>query len=198
MTIDEITKYEEISLANSLKEIYYETVIEEMHEDSLTLLQEIISMVDISIKNQQNLFEKNPEFSYRISSTHDLSRAFLEKYKSAFNKIEKFAYSIDEHFGHIVDIESVVCPYVLYQLGVTDENISFYIGLGMVIANIVCNTLAKNEEKRIEKEEKKQTIFLCISMKHLLEDSKRYIETEESKQQIEQSLDEINKIINGN
>lgn len=50
MTIDEITKYEEISLANSLKEIYYETVIEEMHEDSLTLLQEIISMVDISIK----------------------------------------------------------------------------------------------------------------------------------------------------
>ena len=91
---------------------------------------------------------------------------------------------------------SIVCPYVLYQLGVTNENLSFYLGLGMVIAKIVCNVLAKNEERRIDRVKKEQTVSICKGMKHMLEGSKKYAETEESCKLIELSILEIDKIIN--
>lgn len=194
MDIATISKTDEIMIANTLKELYYVSVVENEHEDASLLLQDIISWVEASLDKQRDAFEQSPGVSFYFPSAHDITKAFLTKYHDCISKAEAFAYSINCKFGYDTDIASVVAPYFLYQAGIANEDISFYIGLGLVIANIICDTLArKKEEKDIEEDEKKiRTI--CKELKEMLIISKNNA-NEDEVSVINKSIEVIDKII---
>lgn len=194
MDASSVLKSEEVLIANALKNIYYISVVEEEHDDNSILLKDIIALVEESIDKQKDAFDHSFGYSFFLPSTHDLVNAFFEKYHAILSKTEDFAYSINSRFGYITDLASVVAPYFLYQVGITDENISFYIGFGLVIANIICDRLAgKKEEKNAEWSEK-NIKTICQELKKQLNISKNYAKEDEVSV-INKSIEEIDKII---
>lgn len=112
------------------------------------------------------------------------------------DKAGKLAYSINEKYGYTIDIASVVGPYILYQCGITDENLSFYLSLGMTISNIICDVLSKHEEKNIENIQQAEAKTICKSIYQLLEKTKKRNQLHGVKDsQIEKSMNEIQKIL---
>lgn len=190
-----ITKEDEAQLSNSLRSIYSSAVLYGTFEDESDFLKSIIELVESDIKYGQSL-RKDFFLSYRISSIHELASAFIKKYQKAIDKAGKFAYSINEKYGYTVDIASIVGPYVLYQCGVTDENLSFYLALGMALSNIICDALAKHEEKSIEEMKIEETKTVCRSIYHLLDKTNKRNQLHRvHDSQIEKSMKEIQKII---
>ncbi len=195
MDISLVLKSEEVMLANTLKNIYYICVVEDEHDDDSILLKDIVSMVENSIEKQKDAFDHSSGVSFFFPSTHDLAYKFLEKYHAGLSKTEDFAYSINSRFGYITDLASVVAPYFLYQAGITDENISFYIGLGLVVANIICDRLASKKEEKNAKLSEKNVKTICQELKKQLNISKKYANDDEVSV-INKSIEEIDKIIN--
>ena len=190
-----ITKENEAQLSNSLRSVYSSAVLYGTFEDESDFLKSIIELVESDIKYSQSL-RKDPSLSYRISNIHELASAFIKKYQKALDSAGKLAYSINEKYGYTVDIASIVGPYILYQCGVTDENLSFYLALGMTLSNIICDILAKHEEKNIEKMKNEETKMVCKSIYHLLEKAKKRNQLHRvHDSQIEKSMEEIQKII---
>ena len=193
-----ITKENEAQLSNSLRSVYSSAVLYGTFEDESDFLKSIIELVESDIKYSQSL-RKDPSLSYRISNVHELASAFIKKYQNAIDKAGKLAYSINEKYGYTVDIASIVGPYILYQCGVTDENLSFYLALGMILSNIICDILAKHEEENIEKMKNEETKTVCKSIYHLLEKTKKRNQLHRvHDSQIEKSMKEIQKIIDKN
>ena len=193
-----ITKENEAQLSNSLRSVYSSAVLYGTFEDESDFLKSIIELVESDIKYSQSL-RKDPSLSYRISNVHELASAFIKKYQNAIDKAGKLAYSINEKYGYTVDIASIVGPYILYQCGVTDENLSFYLALGMILSNIICDILAKHEEENIEKMKNEETKTVCKSIYHLLEKTKKRNQLHGvHDSQIEKSMKEIQKIIDKN
>ncbi len=195
MDISLIPRKDEILLANTLKEIYYVAVVEDKHDDDSILLQDIIALVEGNIEYQKNAFGQVPGESLFFPSTHDLADAFWTKYHDVISKAEDFAYSINSKFGYFNDLASVVAPYILYQTGITDENISFYIGFGLVTANIICDALASKKEEKKAAVDEKNIKTICKELKKQLIISKSYAKEDEV-DIINKSIEEIDKIIN--
>lgn len=194
MLIETITEDQETLIANGLRELYYLSEIEELHNDESQFLKNVVQLVNISIQIQKKEFDAHPEYAHRISTTHDLAVAFLEKYNIILDKAEQFAYTINDQFGHSIDIANIVCPYVLYQFGITDENLSFYIGFGMTIANIICDVLAKKEENKREKLNEEQIATICSSLRKLLINGKSMSNNSKECDEIQKSISELDKI----
>ena len=191
-----ITRNDETKLANALRSIYSSVVINESFKDQSAFLQSVILLVDDDIKYGQSLREVNPTLSYRISTTHELAAAFIRKYQNVIDKAGKLAYSANERYGYTVDIASVVGPYILYQCGITDENLSFYIALGMTLSNIICDILAKHEEKNIEQLETEQMANVCKATYHLLKKTQKRNQLHKVHDpQIEKSIVETSKLL---
>lgn len=195
MDISLISKNDEILLANSLKKIYYIAVIEDEHDDDSVLLQDIIALVEGELGHQKKSFEDSSGYSFYLPSTHEIILAFWERYHDVISKAENLAYSINSRFGYFDDLAGIIAPYILYQTGITNENISFYIGLGLVIAKIICDALASKKEEKIEAVDKKNIKLICKGLKEQLVISKNYA-TEEEINNIDKSIEEIDKIIN--
>lgn len=194
--INNITQENEVILSNSLRNIYSSVVLYEAHDDESDFLKSIIELVEADIEYSQSL-RKDPSLSYRISNVHELATAFIKKYQKVIDSAGKLAYSINEKYGYTIDIASVVGPYILYQFDITDENLSFYLALGMTISNIVCDVLAKHEEKNIEKIKHNEEKAICKSIYHLLDRTKKRNQLHKVKDlQIDKSMNEIKKILN--
>lgn len=193
--INNITQENEAVLSNSLRSIYSSVVLYGAHDDESDFLKSIIELVEADIEYSQSL-RKDPSLSYRISNIHELATAFIKKYQKVIDNAGKLAYSINEKYGYTIDIASVVGPYILYQCGITDENLSFYLALGMTMSNIICDVLAKHEEKNIEKLKHEETKVICKSIYQLLEKTKKRNQLHRVKDlQIEKSMNEIQKIL---
>lgn len=193
--INNITQENEVILSNSLRNIYFSVVLYEAHDDESDFLKSIIELVEADIEYSQSL-RKDPSLSYRISNVHELATAFIKKYQKVIDSAGKLAYSINEKYGYTIDIASVVGPYILYQFGITDENLSFYLALGMTISNIVCDVLAKHEEKNIEKIKHDEEKAICKSIYYLLDRTKKRNQLHKVKDlQIDKSMNEIKKIL---
>lgn len=194
--INNITQENEVILSNSLRNIYSSVVLYEAHDDESDFLKSIIELVEADIEYSQSL-RKDPSLSYKISNVHELATAFIKKYQKVIDSAGKLAYSINEKYGYTIDIASVVGPYILYQFDITDENLSFYLALGMTISNIVCDVLAKHEEKNIEKIKHNEEKAICKSIYHLLDRTKKRNQLHKVKDlQIDKSMNEIKKILN--
>ena len=161
-------------LANELKNIYFLSTVTKQHSDNSELLRNINVLVDANIQNQREIFNANPEVSYCISNHNELIEAFLEKYSEVVEKAERFANSINTITGYGIDLVNVLCPFILYNLGITDASTSFYIGLGLVIAKIICDSLAnkaKKKEEQLEKIQIKELEETCSKMLHYIENN---------------------------
>ena len=193
-----MTQENEVMLSNSLRSIYSAAVLYEEYDDESDFLKSIIELVEADIEYSQSL-RRDPTLSYRISNVHELAAAFIKKYQKVIGVSAKFAYSVNEKYGYTIDVASIVGPYILYQCGITDENLSFYLAIGMTLSNIICDVLAKHEEKNIEKVKNEETKTICKSLYQLLErTSKRNQLHRKRDLQIEKSMKEIQKILNEN
>lgn len=185
-------------LSNSLRSIYSSVVLYETYDDQSEFLNSIIELVESDLNNSQTM-SKMAGVSYRISNVDELAAAFIKQYQKVIDKAGEFAYSINEKFGYTMDIASVVGPYILYQCGITDESITFYLALGMVLSNIICDVLAKHKENDIEKKNDDEMKAVCKSLYHLLEQAKKQNQLHGiHDSQIEKSLKEIEKILEEN
>lgn len=190
-----ITKENETLLSDSLRDIYSSAVLYGTFEDDSDFLKSIIELVESDIKHSKPV-RRDPHLSYRVADIHELASAFIKKYQDVMNKAGKFAYSINEKYGYTVDIASIVGPYILCQCGVTDENLSFYLALGMTLSNIICDILAKQEEKNIEKMKNEEMKTICNAVYNLLENAKERNQLNKVQDsQIEESFGEIQKIL---
>ncbi len=190
-----ITEENQVLLSNSLRSIYSSAVLYETFEDESEFLKSIIELVESDIKYSQSI-RKGLSLSYRISNFHELSSAFIKKYQRVIDKAGKLAYSINEKYGYTVDIASIVGPYILYQCGITDENLSFYLALGMTLSNIICDILAKHEENNIDVMKNEETKTVCKAIYQLLEKTKKRNDLHGVRDsQIEKSMREIQKML---
>lgn len=194
--LNNITKSDEVLLSNCLRSIYSSAVLYETFDDDSELLNTIITLVEIDIEYEKSLV-KDPTLSYRISNYHELAAAFIKKYHIIIDKAGKLAYSINEKYGYSIDLASIIGPYLLYQLGITDDCFSFYLSLGMTISNIICDILSKHEEKNIERIKNEETKKICKSVNLLLvKANEKNQQCGENDPQIPKSIAEIQKIIN--
>lgn len=102
-----------------------------------------------------------------------------------------FAYRINTKLGHSIDLAGVVCPYILYELGITDEKLSFYLALGMALAKIVCDSLSQNHAKKLEAAEEREQKEAYAALKDFLEKAGANTAEPEAAQQISNSLEQI-------
>lgn len=183
-----------ISLANVLNEIYYEVVIEECYYDDLDLLQGIIACVDKNNQMKKDVFLANPSSAFALDTNAQLVELFVDKYKSVLDKACTVAWKINTKFSYTIDVASVVAPYILYELGVTSDSVAFYMGLGMVLANIVCDSLSNMKEEQINKkiDSNSKEIYKAINV--LLIEAKKNAKGNKAKAQIDESLEQISKL----
>lgn len=193
--ISNMTLENEVMLANSLRDIYSSVVLYKTYSDTSELLNNIIELVESDSNNNHTMSKMTP-FSYRISNVDDLAAAFIKKYQKSIDKAGEFAYSINKKYGYTMDIASIVGPYILYQCGITDESIAFYLSLGMVLSNIICDVLAKQKENYIQKKNNDDMKAVCKSLYHLLEKAIKQNQLQGTCDiQMEKSLKEIQKIL---
>lgn len=193
--IDVLSHEQKTAIANVLNNIYYEVVIEETYSDNSRLLGNIIAIVDESNNIKRDYLKGNPEVSFRLSASDILVKLFGEKYNKLLDKVCSFAFHINTRLGYSTDLASVVCPYILYEFGVTNEEVSFYLGLGMVLANIICDSLSQIKTEQMEKTDETCEKEVYKTLIILLEEARKNTKSKQSKKQICESLDQISKII---
>lgn len=184
-----------IALANALNEIYWSSIVEEKYDISSDFLCNIIKLVEENQEYVQSIKRQDTKVAYRIPSAQHLAESFLNKYKEAIEKARSFAYMINMQFGYTVDIASVVGPYILYLIGVTDESMAFFISLGMTIANIICDNLASKHEEQLVLSDEKDRKQVLEAIEYLLEKAQLSASVDNDRQQTTKSLGEIRKII---
>ncbi|MBQ9886100.1 MAG: hypothetical protein IJM37_04470 [Lachnospiraceae bacterium] len=193
MSVEMLSKTQEISIANALKELYYDSIIEGQFHDDSELFYDIESLVEQSMKRQNEAITDAGGISLRFSNTKELANAFLDKYRKCIITTENFAYEINDRFGYTIDLASVIGPYFLYQAGVTDETISFYLALGLAVANVICDSLASKKKARNEIMDEKRINVICTELTKLLVLSKANADEKDQKA-INKSIEEIGKV----
>lgn len=193
MATELLTFKQETRIANAIKEIYFESIVENRFYDDSDFFHGIEDLVNQSIEKQNEAIKAVGGGALRYSDVEDLANAFWDKYKKCITTTEDFAYEINHYFGYSIDLACVVGPYFLYQVGVTDENISFYLSLGLVVAKIICDSLASKKEERDEKAEKDRIKIVCAELTQVLERAKNNAGGKERKS-IEASIEEMKKI----
>ena len=183
-----------ISLSHVLNEIYYAVIIEESYYDDLDLLQGIIACVDKNNQIKKDVFLANPHTAFALDTNAQLVELFVNKYRSVLDKACTVAWKINAKFSYTIDIASVVAPYILYKLGVTSDCVAFYMGLGMVLANIVCDSLSNMKEEHMDKKSdfNNKEIYKAINV--LLIEAKKNAKGKKAKAQIDKSLEHISKL----
>ena len=187
MSVEMLSKTQEISIANALKELYYDSIIEGQFHDDSELFYDIESLVEQSMKRQNEAITDAGGISLRLAN------AFLDKYRKCIITTENFAYEINDRFGYTIDLASVIGPYFLYQAGVTDETISFYLALGLAVANVICDSLASKKKARNEIMDEKRINVICTELTKLLVLSKANADEKDQKA-INKSIEEIGKV----
>lgn len=193
MSIESITYAQKVSIANTLKELYFLYVVEEQFHDDSVLFHDIESLIDQNIKLQNEAIKDAGGTSLRFPSTEELANAFLEKYQKCVIAAEGFAYGINHYFGHSIDLANVIAPYFLYQAGVTDETFSFYVSLGLVVAKIICDSMALKKETRDDIADKEKIKTICNELINSLIIAKTYAD-ENQQEALDKSIKEISKI----
>jgi len=199
MELTSILTYKtEVVIANELRSLYSMAVIEETIVDQSDFLSSIISLVD---ENNMLLVEYQTQeaahsLAYRLTTNHELATAFLEKYHNTIDKACSFAYSINSRYGYSIDIASVAGPFFLYQCGVTDENVTFYLTLGLTISNIICNIMANKHGEKLEQYKNEEVETICKSVLHLLNTSKKKTQMKKKQDpQLDKCIRELDKIV---
>lgn len=195
MNIEELTKEQERQLAIDLQEIYYCAEIQGLNDDKSQFLASVIQIINESKHIHLSDSQRNPEYAYFFSSAHDLCLAFCNRFKATIDSAEKLAFAINDKFGNTIDIASIVCPFVLSQFGVNNDYLSFYIALGMTVAKIVCDNLAKKEEYRRDTSNINRIEDVCSALKEYLEVAKQESIKPEDNAALEKSLAEISRIV---
>lgn len=193
MSVEKLSHTQEISVANNLKELYYLSVIEGQFQDDSDFFHNIKSLVDQSIKSQNEATALAGGDSLRFPTTRELANAFWGRYRNCILATEEFSYKINNRFGYTIDLANVIAPYFLYQAGVTDATYSFYIGLGLTVANIICDSLASQKETRDEAMNDKRIRTICNELTKYLIISKASADVK-YQDTINKSIEELGKI----
>ena len=183
------------SLAHVLNEIYYEVTIEENYYDDLDLLKDIIACVDKNNQMKREVFIANTDVAFALDTNAQLVELFVDKYRSVLDRACTIAWKINTKFSYTIDVASVVAPYILYELGVTSDSIAFYIGLGMVLANIVCDSLSNMKEDQLSEKTDSDNKEICKAINVLLNEAKKKAKGKEAKKQIDESIEQISKLL---
>ena len=193
MPVEKLSNTQEISVANNLKELYYLSVIEGQFQDDSDFFHNIESLVDQSNRSQNEATALAGGASLMFSTTKELANAFWERYRNCILATEEFAYKINNRFGHTIDLANVIAPYFLNLAGVTDDKYSFYIGLGLTVANIICDSLASQKEKRDEAMNDKSIRTISRELANYLAISKANADAA-YQDTINKSIEELEKI----
>lgn len=218
MRLEAVSHDHQAALADALDQIYRAAAVEKTYSDDTVFLKDIIQIMDESkdlVDQQQqciSFFDYEGEFpmllldcSYsmrpkglmytgldtKLSLPELLARRFGEKFNPILDKACLFAYRINTKLGHSIDLAGVVCPYILYELGITDEKLSFYLALGMALAKIVCDSLSQNHAKKLEAAEAREQKEAYAALKNFLEKAGANTAEPEAAQQISNSLEQI-------
>lgn len=197
-----VTEENARKLAIQLKTMYYESYIEEDYTDDSEILLIITEVVEAYIQ-EQKVTQLSSSDSFILIHTNELVESFLQRINVIVLECEKFAYVVNAKFGHTIDLANVICPYVLYKMGVTDEGISFYLALGMTIANIICDSLANEEQERLDKIEKMEIEEIkrtCIEMKNYISTNtlnKNLPEIENAQKALDYSISLLDDSVSG-
>lgn len=195
MSVELLSNTQEIRIANALKEIYYSSIVDDQFQDDSELFQCIVLLVDQNMASQREAIVSAGGAALRFSNTKELANAFWNNYRKCILATEEFAYKINNCLGYSVDLVSIIAPYFLYQAGVTDETLSFYIGLGLVVANIICDSLASKKAARDDAADEKNIKAICTEFTKFLTLSKKHV-NEKEQDVINKSIEELEKIIN--
>ena len=183
------------SLAHILNEIYYEVAIEENYYDDLDLLKDIIACVEKNNQMKRDVFIANAGVAFALDTNKQLVELFVDKYRGVLDRACTIAWRINTKFSYTIDIASVVAPYILYELGVTSDSIAFYVGLGMVLANIVCDSLSNIKEDQLSEKADSDNKEICKALNVLLNEAKKKAKGKEAKKQIDESIEQISKLL---
>ena len=219
MQLEAVSHDHQVALADALNQIYRAAAVEKTYSDDSAFLKEIIQIVvenNFDVDQQELIIHGSSGYgnrsvtwllgcSYSMRPTGPMYRGFItklslpelltkrfgEKFNHTLDKSCLFAYRINTKLGHSVDLAGVVCPYILYELGITGEKLSFYLGLGMVLAKIVCDSLSQMHAEKLEAAKDSEQKEVYAALKGFLEKAGENTADPEAVQQISNSLEQI-------
>lgn len=135
-------------LALYLNELYYNTVIENKISQKNEHILIIIASVRYKNSLIKNKFSDSQGVAYAFDPSEKLCQYYLQKINPLMKQVYSLADACNTKFQNIADIMAVITPYILIKFELGTDEILLVVGLAIVLAKIVVETLS--EKNNIE------------------------------------------------
>ncbi|MDD3416386.1 MAG: hypothetical protein PHY47_20680 [Lachnospiraceae bacterium] len=162
------TEHEANQIAVCLYEIYEAIVFD---ENKSIVHYSITSIAVNSVETQNKLdiafFDEHKGIAFAYESHNELTKRFLSKIKilmdDAFNTVSKIATT----YSNVTDIMAVTVPYVMLKFGVDNQEIGLFVGLGILVSQIIVERIAENKGNKTHISREEFLQFIKINQEFL-------------------------------
>lgn len=137
-----------------------------------------------------NLFTDNADTQYRTDTDNTIYSKFMQHIEPLINSVFQLANSIQNRFNASTDLVGILSPFILQKMQICNEDVGVFIGVGVIIAQLIVQRLAEQEIKKREKEMHNSIESICHS--NLIYLHQLAEKNSENKEIIEQCIDANN------
>ena len=108
-----------------------------------------IAIESIEIQNELDkaFFAENKGVAFAHDTHNELTERFLAKIKNIMNDVYDTVSKVATTYTNVTDIMAVTVPYVLLKFGVDNQEVGLFVGLGILVSQIIVERIAEKKEK---------------------------------------------------
>lgn len=133
-------------LALYLNELYYNTIVENKFSQENENILIIVDSVRYKNSLTRNVFLEGNGAAFAFDASKKLCQYYLLKVNPLMKQVYSLAYACNKKFQNTADIMAVITPYILVKFGLGTDEALLAVGLAIVLAKIVIETLAEKNK----------------------------------------------------
>lgn len=154
----------EAELVYKLKICYMDIMLEDKVNDCdnwfVNAIQDAVFQGNQAL---QSLFSDNANTQYQIDTDNTVYAKFMQHIEPLVSSGFQLANSIQNIFNTTTDLVGILLPFILQIMQICDEDVGVFVGVAIIIAQLIVQYLADQDSKRKEKEMQKSIEFICRS-----------------------------------
>jgi hypothetical protein len=106
-----------------------------------------IAIESVEIQNELDkvFFAENKGVAFAHETHNELTERFLSKIKSIMNDTFDVISEVATTYANVTDIMAVTVPYVLLKFGVDNQEVGLFIGLGILVSQIIVERITEKK-----------------------------------------------------
>jgi hypothetical protein len=109
-----------------------------------------VEVVELQNEADKAFFAEHKGVSFAYDSSEELAARFLAKTEDIFDDVGKAMAKISTAYSNVSDVLAITVPYVLLKFGVGNQEVGLFVGLGILISQIVIQHIAEKHDKKTQ------------------------------------------------